>query len=570
MLALLIVTTVFFLFSLYLIFIKPNEGLDMAGQAEGLSTIAPYPEETDLSLHAEQALVDRPTHLESLEANISTIKEQSDAKTVILQKKMIAELNSRLRQTGLDLGQKELALSEKTLQLKQKDSALAEKETALTKLRTETNRTIEELNSSIIEKDSAISQSQSRIDQQAAELSQKEEALDALDARSKQEREHNESALAELLAQNDAVVAGLKASMDDKNAEVTQNRIELGELKQQLNTALAEKRLAEEKKLAEDESLKRTIQDRADSISKLQSDIENYKTEIAEYKEKLLESGRNVSQLGETIQKKNDVVSKLKTRKVISYARAFGITRGLRLKLRKKESELRTLLKIAEENQRLRAQLSDASAGPGGEALKKKDMLISELRKEIDSMNEKHISKISQAKSDIDTLQRELNLREKSIQDLKTERKKEIVDVPADAGELQDEYKKLKAEYSDLKNKSEWLVKLVREETEKNKKLQANLDSAKTKSTSKAKLPDAGVAGAKDKEKEYFLKIYQENLDNVFFNEQTLPSDYESVKEQYLNLMRQAQMISKLLRDEMTKKHKLQDEVFRLKKGKEV
>jgi len=423
----------------------------------------------------------------------------------------------------------------------------------------ELNTLISQKDSEISQKDSEVRQKDSELNQKELEFAKKERELQELYATTSQEKEKNDEEISELTT-----------TVDKKDSQIKKNTVEIGELKQQLNASLAEKRLLEEKKIAEESNLRKTIQERVNSISKLQSDILNYKVEIEDYKKKLLEGEKGLSQLGKTIHKKDDLVSKLRSSRVISYTRAFGITRALRSKVRKKENEVRTLLKIAEENQRLRAEFSKIAAGPKGVEFEKKGVLITELRKELDALNEKHINKIAQAKNEIDTLRKDLQLKEKTIEDLKEERKIDFSQVSTgDEKALKGELKKLRSEYNDVKNKSDWLVKLVREETEKSKKLEHELHTLKSKPGAASKAKGVKPEMDKNKEKEYFLKLYQEKLDSVFFNEKKLPTDYKTIKSHYVNLMRQSQMISSLLRDEMNKKSKLQDEVFRLKKEKE-
>ena len=126
----------------------------------------------------------------------------------------------------------------------------------------------------------------------------------------------------------------------------------------------------------------------------------------------------------------------------------------------------------------------------------------------------------------------------------------------------------MRSEYMDLKKKSNWLVKLVREETEKNRKLAEEMNNLKAKSEAMEKVSELSMPAPEkgsDKEKEFFIGIYEDHLKKIFVDERKIPSDYESMKRLYLNLKQHSQLMAHQLRDMIDKTYELTDEISKLK-----
>ena len=77
--------------------------------------------------------------------------------------------------------------------------------------------------------------------------------------------------------------------------------------------------------------------------------------------------------------------------------------------------------------------------------------------------------------------------------------------------------------------------------------------------------PPVAGQGAGDKQAEYFLNIYKQNLDTVYVDEKNIPIDYESIKKLYLGLKQHSQLIARQLRETIDKNHRISDELSKFK-----
>lgn len=577
----LILITVFFLVSLYLIFIKPQETVQWAGPSEGPSTSSSSDGRINHRLQSE-----------------------------------LSHKTNQIKKLELEIKEERTSLSEGfDNKLDEKDSQLSQKQAALDELRTKSAANIEELTKQ-------IASLKAQTDQVNAKLSEKETAskkiesdLSELQVKSASEKEK----LVEQINSLKSEIEELKPKLDEKGNEISQKELALNEFR--VKTAAEKEDLIKrisslhskldvlDSKVAETEEIAKQVNPLKAEINELNSKLNekdsqitqkevmlnDFKTKAHKEKEDLV---KQISSLQSKTAELNASVAKREletsqhTGKIDELHRKLGTKSGeLQSYLQSYKNEIENYKKMAaahekkaaqlnEDNHRLRKMLTESSKGKG-KVIHDKDTVVSDLNNKLNMLKDKYITKMSQAKGEIDNLTREIRLKEKAIEGLKTgqEKEKNILKEKTSAKVTSaEEYKKLKTDYDDLKGKSDWLVKLLREETDKTSKLQKEIEElkkkkvpSKTEKSKEEKEDDVLISKSSgdNKKMAYFLKIYQDNLKNVFFNEDKLSADIKDLKLQYLNLMRQSQMVASLLREEMNKNYALQDENSRLKNQSE-
>ena len=168
--------------------------------------------------------------------------------------------------------------------------------------------------------------------------------------------------------------------------------------------------------------------------------------------------------------------SRFESKKKLFSPRFSKKVKELRKKLREKSEKAKELDKFIKENKQIRTNLTELNLN-SEEALQKRDLMITDLRKKMDSLKNVYANQLTLAKREINYLNRELEQHDRKIA------------VPfEEAHKLKQarsgDDKQLSIEYKDLKDKSDWLVKLIREETEKNKKLQEEIKKLRENSLS--------------------------------------------------------------------------------------
>jgi len=487
MLLVLIIISIVFLASLYLIFMMPRTDVQLADTHETISMPPEIQVEENQSKQLSQALADKTVQVETLQTDMEKINETL---TKITQEKeardkSVGELNTEIEKLKANLQEKDQKIStlntdleEINQALRKKDSDLKEKEESVSQL----NSTIEEI--------------RLEIDQKNNEITQKDERINKLDS--------------DLDEANNL--------LKEKSAALTLNELKLDETDKQ-------------------------------------------------FKEELAKKEENISSLQEEVKKKEGLVDTFKSKRKTSSSRVSRLIKTLREGLKKTKAEAESLKQASSENERLKSEISSVTLDKETIA-QKRDVIIVDLKKKFDDLQKKHIDSATQAKSEINFLNRELALKDKALEAAKTGTKKEPEAMDIIDGKIKGEYEKLRTEYNDLKDKSNWLVKLIREETEKKKNLEGQIEQLKEKAET-IKHQEAVVrpstTSSRDKEKEYFLRIYEEKLKTASFSDQNMPTDPETLKNLYSALKKHSQIIAKQLREAIDRTHELSAEISRLK-----
>jgi len=388
--------TLVFIVSLYFIFIRPQEEVQLAASASGEESVLPTPPpatEKKLSHQLYKHLASVTSQLEELQHGIDNVKKEEEEKNTVLQLRM-EELNQLLNSKELDITQKDKALNEAYSKIAQakEDNAKKSEQTGLLV--------------------AEISQRDSLIEKGNAEIMNKQKKLEWLNS----ELDLANQKMSDVTGKQDEVMAGL------------------------------------------------------------QSNIEDYKNQVEEYKKRLSEKNASLNEINQKLQKTNEMFSRFESKKKLFSPRFSKMVKELRKKLREKSEKAKELDKFIKENKQIRTNLTELNLN-SEEALQKRDLMITDLRKKMDSLKNVYANQLTLAKREINYLNRELEQHDRKIA------------VPfEEAHKLKQarsgDDKQLSIEYKDLKDKSDWLVKLIREETEKNKKLQEEIKKLRENSLS--------------------------------------------------------------------------------------